>query len=212
MCHTTFKGQHYTDGDFWRKEHHGMFLLRVLKWYWGKIISPERSRGTYIIFPKYHFKPQDTRNILWCSQQQSCHLLYYYHNGSPIPIALLGFCTCRNSHSSFQRMAGRGFLVRSVMRICTVCAINSQCAVTIHFWNDSIARSFCHLFAWKFSQSENVFWYRSMLPLRSWGGEHTELWFNHVTVISQSVTRIRLSHIIFQYCMAWFTHTANIQI
>ena len=32
---------HYTDGDFWRREHHGMFLSRGLKWYWGKIISPE---------------------------------------------------------------------------------------------------------------------------------------------------------------------------
>ena len=23
--------QHYTDGDFWRREHHGMFLSRGLK-------------------------------------------------------------------------------------------------------------------------------------------------------------------------------------
>ena len=30
-----------------------------------------------INFPKYHFKPQDTRNIPWCSRQQSRHLLYY---------------------------------------------------------------------------------------------------------------------------------------
>ena len=39
---------HYTDGDFWRREHHGMFLSRGLKWYWGKIISPEtKSRDLY---------------------------------------------------------------------------------------------------------------------------------------------------------------------
>ena len=29
-----------------------------------------------IFFPKYHFKPQDTGNIPWCSRQQSRHLLY----------------------------------------------------------------------------------------------------------------------------------------
>ena len=39
---------YYTDGDFWRREHHGMFLSRGLKWYWGKIISPEtKSRDLY---------------------------------------------------------------------------------------------------------------------------------------------------------------------
>ena len=50
-----FDIEYYTDGDFWRREHHGMFLSRGLK---------------------YHFKPQDTRNIPWCSRQQSRHLLY----------------------------------------------------------------------------------------------------------------------------------------
>ena len=36
-----FNVLHYTDGDFWRREHHGMYLSRGLKWYWGKIISPD---------------------------------------------------------------------------------------------------------------------------------------------------------------------------
>ena len=35
------------------REHHGMFLVSWgLKWYWGKIISPET-----INFPQYHFNP-----------------------------------------------------------------------------------------------------------------------------------------------------------
>ena len=85
------------------------------------------------------------------------------------------------------------------MRIyCTVWAINSQRAVNIQFWSDSIASSFCHLFAWKkfpkhFVVSINV------PPPQLWGGEHTKICFNHVSVLSQSVTRIRLSHTIF-----WF--------
>ena len=36
-------------------------------------------------------------------------------------------------------------------------------------------------------------------PPQLWGEEHTELCFNHVTVFSQSVTRIRLSHITYCY-------------
>ena len=43
---------YYTDGDFWRREHHGMFLSRGLKWYWGKIISPETKSRGLIFFPK----------------------------------------------------------------------------------------------------------------------------------------------------------------
>ena len=47
---------HYTDGDFWRREHHGMFLSRGLKWYWGKIISPRDEVERLIIFPKISFQ------------------------------------------------------------------------------------------------------------------------------------------------------------
>ena len=67
-------------------------------------------------------------------------------------------------------------------------------AVNIHVWSDSIASSFCHLFAWKewkhFVVSINV------PPPQLWAGQHAEMFVNHVTVFSQSVTRIRLSHTI----------------
>ena len=36
-------------------------------------------------------------------------------------------------------------------------------------------------------------------PPQLWGGQHTEMFVNHVTVFSQSVTRIRLSHTILIY-------------
>ena len=36
-------------------------------------------------------------------------------------------------------------------------------------------------------------------PPQLWGGQHTEMFVNHVTVFSQSVTRIRLSHTIYIY-------------
>ena len=43
-----------------------------------------------IFFPKYHFKPQDTGNIPWCSRQQSRHLLY----------CMATHCLARLRHSS----------------------------------------------------------------------------------------------------------------
>ena len=84
---------------------------------------------------------------------------------------------------------------RSATRIhCTVRAIKSQCAartVNIHVWSDSIASSVCHLFAWKKCVvSINV------PPPQLWGGQHTEMFVDHVTVFSQSVSHIRLSHTI----------------
>ena len=60
-----------------------------------------------IIFPKYHFKPQDTRNILWCSRQQSRHLLYYM--ASPLPCPASAW-TCRNLHSSVKNLFSGDFL------------------------------------------------------------------------------------------------------
>ena len=36
-------------------------------------------------------------------------------------------------------------------------------------------------------------------PPQLWGGQHTEMFVNHVTVFSQSVTRIRLSHTILYH-------------
>ena len=46
---TPDRRKQYTDGDFWRREHHGMFLSRGLKWYWGTYILPEISFQT----PRY---------------------------------------------------------------------------------------------------------------------------------------------------------------
>ena len=48
-------------------------------------------------------------------------------------------------------------------------------------------------------RSGNILWYTSSnVPSpQLWGGQHTEMFVNHVTVFSQSVTRIRLSHTIF---------------
>ena len=46
-----------------------------------------------IFFPKYHFKPQDTGNIPWCSRQQSRHLLYCMATHCP-------HCLARLRHSS----------------------------------------------------------------------------------------------------------------
>ena len=46
-----------------------------------------------IFFPKYHFKPQDTGNIPWCSRQQSRHLLYCMATHCP-------HCRARLRHSS----------------------------------------------------------------------------------------------------------------
>ena len=55
----------------------------------GRLYVPRRSRGL-IFFPKYHFKPQDTGNIPWCSRQQSRHLLY----------CMATHCLARLRHSS----------------------------------------------------------------------------------------------------------------
>ena len=93
------------------------------------------------------------------------------------------------------------------MRIyCTVCEINSQRKVkggqhTI--WSDSIASSCCHLFAWKFFPEWKHFVVSiNVPPPQLCGGEHSKLCFNHVSVSSQSVTRIRLSHTILAFVTA----------
>ena len=132
-----------------------------------------------IFFPKYHFKPQDTGNIPWCSRQQSRHLLYCMATHCPHCLARL-----RHSSQKFTKLSiffSGDFLLISCAQCnanplycapqCNAyplyCArIKSQCAartVNIHVWSDSIASPVCHLFAWK-----NV-WYRSMFLLRSSG-------------------------------------------
>ena len=98
---------------------------------------------------------------------------------------------------------------RSATRIhCTVRAINSQCAVravNIHVWSDSIASPFCNLFAWKiFPEWKHFVVSTNVPPPQLWGGQHTEMFVNHVTVFSQSVSHIRLSHtILYRYWLGW---------
>ena len=168
-----------------------MFISRGLKWYWGKIISPETKSKWYwgkIISPETKSRDlYSSRNIISNpkilgtfrdvpdNKVAICYIVWL-----PIaPIALPGFGIARrNLQNSVFFSAGILFKLyavqcvsstvrRSATRIhCTVRAIKSQCAartVNIHVWSDSIASSVCHLFAWK-----NV-WYRSMFLLRSSG-------------------------------------------
>ena len=100
-------------------------------------------------------------------------------------------------HCTVRRSATRIHCTvrRSATRIhCTVRAIKSQCAartVNIHVWSDSIASSVCHFVCVKKCVvSINV------PPPQLWGGQHTEMFVDHVTVFSQSVSHIRLSHTI----------------
>ena len=188
-------------GDFWRREHHGMFLSRVLKWYWGKIISPEtKSRDLYssrniISNPKILGTFRDVPD----NKVAICYIVW-------LPIALPGFGIARrNLQNSVFFSAGISFKLcavqcrihctvrHSATRIhCTVRAIKSQCAartVNIHVWSDSIASSVCHLFAVKKCVVSI-----SVPPPQLWGGQHTEMFVDHVTVFSQSVSHIRLSH------------------
>ena len=76
-------------------------------------ISPESGLrlGTCIIFPQYHFEPQDSRNIPCCFRQESRLLLYYY--GSPLPCRASALVEIHTVHFS----GGRGYLARSVMHI-----------------------------------------------------------------------------------------------
>ena len=98
-------GQHYTDGDFWRREHHGMFLSRGLKWYWGKIISPEtKSRDLYssrniISNPKILGTFRDVPD----NKVAICYIVW-------LPIALPGFGIARrNLQNSVFFSAGISF-------------------------------------------------------------------------------------------------------
>ena len=149
-----------------------------------------------IIFPKYHFKPQDTRNILWCSRQQSRHLLYYRAPHCPagllhkILIEIIEIHTVQRGFSCAQCNAYLVYCVRNKQ------PARSQGRWTYIFETIVSQAHFAICLREKFSQSEKILWYRSMYLLRSPGeGKPTELCFNHVTVFSQSVTRIRLSHI-----------------
>ena len=86
------------------------------------------------------------------------------------------------------------------MRIyCTVCAINSQRAVQpVNIFETIVSQAhFAICLRENFSRVETFCGIDqcSSSAALGMGEEHTELCFNHVTVFSQSVTRIRLSHI-----------------
>ena len=64
-----------------------------------------------IFFPKYHFKPQDTGNIPWCSRQQSRHLLY----------CMATHCLARLRHSSQKFTKLSMFFQRGFPLSCAQC-------------------------------------------------------------------------------------------
>ena len=115
-------GEHYTDGNFWRREHHGMFLSRGLKWYWGKIISPEtKSRDFYssrnIIS---NTKILGTFRDVPDNKVAICYIVW-------LPIALPGFGIARRSlQNSVFFSAGISFKLCAVQCVSIVlCA--AQC-------------------------------------------------------------------------------------
>ena len=155
-----------------------------------------------IIFPKYHFKPQDTRNISWCSRQQSRHLLYYMAPHCHARL-LHKIPVYRNHRNSQLNSIQRGFSCAQCNAYLLYCVRNKQSARdqgrSTYIWNDSIASSFCHLFAWKnFPEWKHFVVSINVPPPQLWGGQHTEMFVNHVTVFSQSVSHIRLSHTILE--------------
>ena len=106
--------KHYTDGDFWRREHHGMFLSRGLKWYWGKIISPETNSSRNIISnPKILGTFRDVPD----NKVAICYIVWL-----PIaPIALPGFGIARrNLQNSVFFSAGIFFKLCAVQCVSIV--------------------------------------------------------------------------------------------
>ena len=122
---------HYTDGDFWRREHHGMFLSRGLKWYWGKIISPEtKSRDLYsslniISNPKILGTFRDVPD----NKVAICYIVWL-----PIaPIALPGFGIARrNLQNSVFFSAGIFFKLCAVQCVSIVlCAAVQRVSIVL---------------------------------------------------------------------------------
>ena len=122
---------HYTDGDFWRREHHGMFLSRGLKWYWGKIISPEtKSRDLYssrniISNPKILGTFRDVPD----NKVAICYIVWL-----PIaPIALPGFGIARrNLQNSVFFSAGIFFKLCAVQCVSIVlCATVQRVSIVL---------------------------------------------------------------------------------
>ena len=119
---------HYTDGDFWRREHHGMFLSRGLKWYWGKIISPEtKSRDLYssrniISNPKILGTFRDVPD----NKVAICYIVW-------LPIALPGFGIARrNLQNSVFFAAGISFKLCAVQCVSIVlCAAVQRVSIVL---------------------------------------------------------------------------------
>ena len=90
-----------------------------------------------------------------------------------------------------------------------------QRAVNIHFWSDSIASLFCHLFAWKFFlYSENILRYRSMFHLRS-SGEGNILTCVSITWVYLANRWLALDLAIQYYWMFhtyWFYHIGGLDL
>ena len=125
------KTPYYTDGDFWRREHHGMFLSRGLKWYWGKIISPEtKSRDLYssrniISNPKILGTFRDVPD----NKVAICYIVWL-----PIaPIALPGFGIARrNIKNSVFFSAGIFFKLCAVQCVAIVlCAAVQRVSIVL---------------------------------------------------------------------------------
>ena len=117
---------YYTDGDFWRREHHGMFLSRGLKWYWGKIISPEtKSRDLYssrniISNPKILGTFRDVPD----NKVAICYIVWL---PPPPPIALPGFGIARrNLQNSVFFSAGISFKLCAVQCVSIVLCAAAQ--------------------------------------------------------------------------------------
>ena len=120
--------EYYTDGDFWRREHHGMFLSRGLKWYWGKIISPEtKSRDLYssrniISNPKILGTFRDVPD----NKVAICYIVW-------LPIALPGFGIARrNLQNSVFFSAGISFKLCAVQCVSIVlCAAVQRVSIVL---------------------------------------------------------------------------------
>ena len=122
---------YYTDGDSWRREHHGMFLSRGLTWYWGKIISPEtKSRDLYssrniISNPKILGTFRDVPD----NKVAICYIVWL-----PIaPIALPGFGIARrNLQNSVFFSAGIFFKLCAVQCVSIVlCAAVQRVSIVL---------------------------------------------------------------------------------
>ena len=118
-----------------------------------------------IIFPKYHFKPQDTWNIPWSSRQQSRHLLY----------CMAPHCLAQLLHNFslsifFISPAGIFFKLRAVQCVsCTMRAKTASARSRRSTYMFEAIVSQAHFAICLRERSGNIWWYRSMFLLRSSG-------------------------------------------